>query len=157
MSEDLSAWRGPIAPPNAAELADRYALGQLCKVYALGVDMQDYELTRSVFSADAYADSATMGSAPIDEYLPKVYNGAGSYQATQHNILNQHIVVNGDEAIVWNYAMAVHKAKPEDPRDHLTVGLQYRDTCKRTPRGWLITHRKTVWYWQEKYPNEAKA
>lgn len=152
MTDDLTRWRGPIAPPNPAELADRYALGQLCKVYALGVDMQDYELARSVFAADAFAEGS-VGGFPIDEYLPKVYHGAGAYQATQHNITNQHILVDGDEAVVWNYAVAVHKARPDDPREHLTVGVQYRDTCRRFAQGWQITHRKVVWQWQERTPN----
>ena len=49
MSYDLSCWAGPIATPDANELADRYAVSQLVKVYALGVDMRDYDLTRSVF------------------------------------------------------------------------------------------------------------
>ena len=31
--------------------------------------------------------------------------------ATQHNITNQHVSLNGDEALVWSYAIAVHKVE----------------------------------------------
>jgi len=148
MSDDLRRWAGPIPSPNAAELADRYAVSQLVKVYALGVDMRDYELTRSVFAPDANAEGSA-ASGPIDEYLPKVWGGAGAFQATQHNITNQHVSLNGDEALVWSYAIAVHKAAPGDDRSDLTLGVQYRDTCRRFPGGWLIVHRKVVVQWAE--------
>jgi hypothetical protein len=151
MTDDLKRWAGPIAPPGAAELADRYAVSQLVKVYALGVDMRDFALTRSVFAADASAEG-TVGAFPIDEYLPKVYEGAAAYEATQHNITNQHVVVDGDEAVCWSYAIAVHKAAAGDGRPDLTMGVQYRDTCRRFADGWLIVRRKVVRVWSETTP-----
>src|SRR5262245_23871432 len=108
MKEELKAWAGPIKAPDPAELADRSAIGQLCKAYALGVDMRDYDLSRSVFSDDAYAEGSA-GASGIDEYLPKCVDGAAAYASTQHNIINQHITINGDDATCWNYAIAVHK------------------------------------------------
>ena len=148
MNDDLHRWAGPIASPSPAELADRYAISQLVKVYALGVDMRDYELTRSVFAPDAHADGSG-GIGPIDDYLPKVYHGAAAYEATQHNITNQHVSLNGDEALVWSYAIAVHKSAPGEERPNLTLGVQYRDTCRRFPKGWLIVSRKVVIQWAE--------
>ena len=148
MSDDLSRWAGPIAPPSAAELADRYAVSQLVKVYALGIDMRDYALTRSVFADDAFIGGSSSGG-PVDEYLPPVHSGAATFKATQHNVTNQHVVLNGDEALCWSYAIAVHKAAPDSGRTDLTLGVQYRDTCRRFPDGWLITHRKVVIQWAE--------
>lgn len=156
MNEELKPWAGPIRAPDAAELADRYAVGQLCKVYALGVDMRDYDLARSVFSADATADGS-VGAFPIDEYLPKVVGGAAAYAATQHNIINQHIVIDGDDATCWNYAIAVHKVAAGDAREQMTLGVQYRDTCRRFPDGWLIVRRKVVRVWNEFTPNDGRA
>lgn len=158
MSEDLRQWAGPIAPPGPAELADRYALGQLARVYALGVDMRDYELARSVFAADAIAEGSFSG--PIDDYLPKVHGGAAAYQATQHNITNQYVSLNGDEALVWSYAVAVHKVAPGESRDDgrkdMTLGVQYRDACRRFPEGWLIVRRQAVIQWSE-FPEPRSA
>ena len=149
MTDDIRRWQGPIPAPSAEELADRFAASQLVKVYALGIDMRDYELTRSVFADEATAEGA-LSSAVIDEYLPKVFQGASAFQATQHNITNQHVSIDGDEALVWSYAIAVHKAAPDSGRDNLTMGVQYRDRCRRFAGGWLIVARKVVPQWSEK-------
>ncbi|EHJ59826.1 nuclear transport factor 2 family protein [Novosphingobium pentaromativorans] len=154
MHDDINRWAGPLVPPSVEELADRYALGQLVKVYALGADMRDYDLMRSVFADDAFGQGSTK-SAPIDEYLPFVFKGASAYQATQHNITNQHISIVGDEAVVWSYAIAIHKAEIGGDKPHLNIGVQYRDKCRRTSKGWLITHRQVVVQWSERF--EAKA
>jgi hypothetical protein len=31
----------------------------------------------------------------------------------------------------------------------MTLGVQYRDTCRRTADGWLIAHRKVDRMWTE--------
>jgi len=151
MNADFSCWAGPIASPDAGELADRHAASQLVKVYALGVDMRDYELTRSVFADDAKLKGA-MGEANVDDYLPRVYNGAAAYAATQHNVTNQHVELNGDEARVWSYAIAIHKDAPGGEMGNLNMGVQYRDTCRRFENGWLIVAREAVPQWTETSP-----
>lgn len=151
MNEELRSWAGPIAAPDPAELADRYAVSQLVKVYALGIDMQDYELTRSVFADDATAAGST-NTGPIDEYLPAVYEGATAFEATQHNITNQHVDIDGDRARVWSYAIAVHKAGPsggDAGLTDLTMGVVYQDYCRRSDAGWLIASRSVVVQWME--------
>jgi hypothetical protein len=149
MTTDISQWRGPIQPPSAADLADRWAASQLVKVYALGIDMRDYALTRSAFADEAHVEGSG-GVGPIDDYLPKVYQGAAAFEATQHNITNQHVTLNGDEALVWSYAIAVHKSAAGSGREHLTMGVQYRDSCRKFRSGWLIVGRKVVVQWAEK-------
>ena len=144
---ELAAWAGPIKPPNPAELADRYALMQLCRGYALGVDMRCYPLSRSMFAKDAYAEGSVGPRAPIDDYLPKVYGGAAAFAATQHNMTNQYVAVNGDTAVVWSYAIAYHWVKEGEDRPDLVMGVQYRDQCRRFPEGWQITERKVVKQW----------
>ena len=139
-------WSGPIASPSAAELADRYAVSQLVKVYALGIDMRDLDLVKSVFTPDAFVEGI-MGSMPIGDYLPVVYDGAAVYAATQHNITNQHVTIDGDEALVWSYAVCYHMEEEGSGRDDLVVATQYRDTCRRFPEGWLITARQSVKQW----------
>ena len=143
MTYEFGTWAGPIATFDASELPDRLAVLQLVKVYALGVDMHDYDLTRSVFTDDAEA-KGSLGEAKIDEYLPKVWGGAQAYAATQHNITNQHVEMNGDEARVLSYAIAVHKGAPGSDMGDLTMGVQYRDWCRKTDKGWLIYRREAV-------------
>jgi hypothetical protein len=70
--------------------------------------------------------------------------------ATQYNITNQHVTIDGDEALVWSYAITVHKAEPGSGRENVTLGVQYRDRCRRTAKGWLIASRKVALQWTEK-------
>ncbi len=139
-------WRGPIAPPPVDELADRYAVSQLDKVYALGIDTRDLDLVRSVFVPDAPVEGMA-GAMPASEYLPVIFEGAAAYAATQHNITNQHVTIEGDEAVVWSYAVCYHMEAPGSGRDDLVVATQYRDRCRRFPDGWLITSRQSVMQW----------
>jgi hypothetical protein len=150
LSDDPRQWAAPSPSLSPAELADRLAVSQLVKIYALGIDMRDYDLARSAFAAEAFAEGSQV-AAPIDEYLPSVYKGAAAYAATQHNVTNQHVTIDGDEALVWSYAVAYHKGAAGSAREfHLTVGVQYRDRCRRFANGWLITARKVATQWTEK-------
>ncbi len=146
MTDGIGRWRGPIPPPGPAELADRYAVSQLVKVYALGIDMRDLDLVRSVFVPDAPVEGMA-GAMPASEYLPTVYAGAAAYAATQHNITNQHVVIDGDDAEVWSYAVCYHLEAPGSGREDLVVATQYRDRCHRFPAGWLIVARRSVAQW----------
>jgi hypothetical protein len=148
MNDDLMQWAGPSVSPAPSELADRYAISQLCKIYALGIDMRAFDLVTSVFAADAIADGAH-GLLPVADYLPKVFAGASGYGVTQHNILNQYVTLDGDAAQVWSYAIAHHWAADGDSRGDLVMGVQYRDQCRRFRQGWLITSRKVVRQWTD--------
>lgn len=154
MSEELQHWRGPVVPPDAAGLADRYALGQLARVYALGVDLRDYPLARSVFADEAVVEGSTTGG-PVDVYLPFILESVSAFKATQHNITNQYISVSGDEGLVWSYAIAVHKVVLGAPRNDFDLGVTYRDTCRRIGGGWLIVQRKVVMHWSQGHGKDA--
>jgi hypothetical protein len=146
MNDDLKQWAGPISPPSAAEMADRYAVSQLAKVYALGIDMRDLSLVLSVFDPDGVGEG-TVGSFPLKEYITKTYEGAVGFPVTQHTMLNQYVTIDGDEAVMWTYAVAYHIRPKDDPDGNLTVGVQYRDRCHRSANGWLIVRRRAVIQW----------
>jgi hypothetical protein len=146
VSQEWERWRGPIPSPTPAELADRYAASQLVKVYALGIDMRDIDTVTSVFTPDALVEGMA-GTMPASEYLPTIFAGASVYHATQHNITNQHVSIDGDEALVWSYAVCYHIEEPGNGRDDLIVATQYRDRCRRFDGGWLITARTSVPQW----------
>jgi len=143
---EWTQWQGPIATPSVNELADRYAVSQLVKVYALGIDMRDLDTVLSVFAPDAFV-CGMAGAMPASQYLPNVFEGAAVYQATQHNITNQHVSIDGDEALVWSYAVCYHLEEPGSGREDLIVATQYRDRCRRYAAGWLITARQSVMQW----------
>lgn len=148
MSELSKQWAGPAVPPSPAELADHYAVGQLAKIYGLGIDMRDYELCRSAFADDAVGEGKA-GLQPIDEHLRNTYGVGASFHATQHIIANQYITLHGDEAVVWSYGIAHHKVAPGEARDEIIAGVQYRDRCRRFPQGWLITERRVSLQWMD--------
>jgi SnoaL-like domain len=154
MSEVTKQWAGPVVPPGVEELADRCAVNQLAKIYALGLDMRDYALCRSAFAPDA-VNEGKEGMEPIDESLPKTFAIAASFNATQHIVANQYVSLKGDEAMVWSYGIAHHKVKPGEARDEIIAGVQYRDRCRRFPEGWLITERRVVIQWIDMGPPRA--
>jgi SnoaL-like protein len=156
MSGETKNWGGPVLPPDTAELADRYAVSQLPKIYGLGLDMRDYALCRSAFATQAMAEGK-QGLEPIDEYLPATYRTAASFHATQHIIANQYVTLNGDEAILWSYAVAHHKVAPGQTGNEIIAGVQYRNHCRRFPGGWLITEHRVVLQWMDRAPPRVPA
>jgi hypothetical protein len=149
VDELTSQWAGPVAPPSPSELADRYAIGQLARVYGLGIDLRDYELCRSAFAGEAVGESRE-GLVAIDQFLKGTYDVGASFHATQHLIANQYIALRGDEAVVWSYGVAHHKVAPDDTREEIIAGVQYRDRCRRFPAGWLITERRMTLMWMDR-------
>ena len=151
MTEATTRWRGPAVPPSAEELREHHALGQLAKIYALGMDLRDYDLCRSAFADDAVGDErGTM--LPVDQYMRNTYNVGASFHATQHLIGQQYIRFDGEAAEVWSYGVAHHKVAPGETRDEIIAGVQYRDRCRRFPQGWLIVERRVHLLWMDMAP-----
>jgi hypothetical protein len=146
MTLDPSDLRGPIGPDSLDTLADREAICRLPQMYALGIDLRDEAMVRSVFAPDAVM-RGVLGEAVADEYIPKLLAGVAAYEATMHNITNQYAVVDGDAGLVWSYAVALHFERPESGRSDMAMGVQYRDQVARTDGGWWVTARQTEKLW----------
>jgi hypothetical protein len=144
--DDFRQFAGPVPSPSIEEMADRAAVSQLVKIYALGIDMRDLDVVRSVFADDAFIDGSE-GSMAAADYLPRVFEGMSVYAASQHNITNQHVVVDDDDAFVWSYAVVYDIGHPDTDRGDIVVGVHYRDRCHRFPEGWMITYRKASIAW----------
>jgi hypothetical protein len=110
--------------------------------------MRDLDLVLSCFDESGTGDG-TAGKAPLHEYLRKTYVGATAYRATQHTMINQYVHVDRDEALMWTYGVAYHIAGDGGMTGNLTVGVQYRDVCSRTAKGWIIHRRKAVVQWTD--------
>jgi hypothetical protein len=144
--DDPTQFRGPIAPEAVDAIADRLAVCRLAPTYAFGIDSRDEALVRSVFAPDAVLQGA-LGEAPADDYIPRLLEGVARYEATMHNITNQYAVVDGDDADVWSYAVALHFVAAGSDGVDLAMGVQYRDHARRTAAGWVITRRETMKLW----------
>ena len=151
MTDMAKTWAGPAVALSAAALAEQQAVGQLAKIYALGMDLRDYELCRSAFADEATGDErGTL--LPVDQYLRNTYDLGASFHATQHLIGQQYIRIEGDAAEVWSYGVAHHKVAPGEARDEIIAGVQYRDRCRRYPQGWLIVERRVHLLWMDMAP-----
>ena len=151
MTDLTKAWAGTAVAPSAEELAEQHAVGQLAKIYALGMDLRDYDLCRSAFADEAMGgERGTM--LPVDQYLRNTYNVGASFHATQHLIGQQYIRIDGEAAEVWSYGVAHHKVAPGETRDEIIAGVQYRDRCRRFPQGWLIVERRVHLLWMDMAP-----
>ena len=151
---DITTVRGPIASDAVETLADRAAVCRLPQLYALGIDLRDEAMVRSVFAPDAVI-RGVLGEASADEYIPKLMAGVAAYEATMHNITNQYSIVEGDDAAVWSYAVALHFERPDTGRADMAMGVHYRDQLRRTERGWSVTrasHRAAVDAWPARRP-----
>ena len=151
MNDLTKGWAGPTKAPSLEEMAEQTAISQLAKIYALGMDMRDYDLARSAFAPDAMAQGKE-GLESIDEHLKFTYGVASSFHATQHVISNQYIQLDGDSAVVWSYGVAHHKVAPGEQRDEIIAGVQYRDVCRKFPAGWLIVERSVANQWIDMGP-----
>jgi hypothetical protein len=130
-------------PGDARAIADRDAVSQLCKAYALAVDTRDEEMLRSLFDPKAPM-IGTLSKGVAEDYLGRLLQGLEGFSATMHSILNQYIVIDGDEGQVRSYAVAYHVRKPEDDGGLMVMGIHYRDSVKRTQQGWWISGREVV-------------
>ena len=146
MVADPTQFRGPIAPESPDAIADRLAVCRLAPTYALGIDSRDETLVRSVFAPDARMRGA-LGEAPADEYIPRLLEGVARYEATMHNITNQYATIDGDDADIWSYAVALHFIGRAADGTDLAMGVQYRDRARRTAAGWVVARRDTVMLW----------
>lgn len=142
----LAACHGPIAPPQDGTAGDVFAVQQLARTYALGIDQRDEALVRSVFAGDASVQGM-IGSSPVDEYVPRLIAGVKPYVATMHNITNQYTSLDGDRGTVWSYCVAIHIEPDESDRDDLIVGVTYRDQVERRDGRWSIVERHTAPGW----------
>lgn len=146
MTDTHKQWKGPSRAPSPEEMADRYAVGQLAQIYALGMDMGDFKLVKSAFAQDAVGMGKN-GPEPIEEYLAGVFRVAESFDETQHVISNQYITIHGNEAVMWSYGVVHHKVAKNADRDEIIAGVQYRDRCKKNVDGWVITSRSVAPVW----------
>ena len=87
MGDEILQWFGRITAPSAAELADCYALSQLVKVYALGIDMRDYDwLAVSSWPMPLPRSAAGLGGAVEKSIRCAIAPGMIGYFALQRQL-----------------------------------------------------------------------
>lgn len=81
---------------------DKLEIQELLSRYARGVDDKDWDLYRSVFTADAHIDYTSAGAiaGSVDEVIGFLMEGFSAIPWSQHYITNVEIDLDGDRARV---------------------------------------------------------
>lgn len=135
----------PVACAALRRLLDEQGVRDACMRYLAGVDLKDVELFRSAF-ADGALLSLFGGERVVrvaDIVDPNDFGG--SHPSTAHAVASQHVVVDGDTAVVENVVVA-HLGSDTGPI--LVRGLRYSDRLVRTRDGWRIIRRDHAVLWQ---------
>ncbi len=111
----------PIDEARLQNLLDRTEVHDVVVRYALGLDLKDWEMYRSVFAGQVEIDltELTPGTPPgyttydCDDWVERVRQGIHGYQGTQHVNTNFTITIRGDEADCISYIHAQHRLPNE--------------------------------------------
>jgi 3-phenylpropionate/cinnamic acid dioxygenase small subunit len=136
-------------------LHDKIEIQELLARYSRGVDSKDWELWKSVFTADAYVDYSSAGAAagPRDEIAKWLEEGLGTAPMTQHFITNVEIELDGDRAKAR--AMFYNPMLLTGMTDLTYCGGNYHHDLVRTPGGWKSERLIEENLWFVNHPTEA--
>lgn len=134
------------------ELLDREAIRDLSRRYAMGIDMRNWEMYRSIFTDEIEADfSSWSGGAPMnlagDAWVQGV-KGLSGFQGTQHMIVPYAIDFDGpDQATSIAYMYAQHFLPNDKGDNFLWIGGHYTNRAVRTESGWKFNKVKLTVTW----------
>jgi hypothetical protein len=135
---------------DSRRLHDRLDIVELMNRYALGVDRRNWPLYRSCFE-DRFAIQAEgwPESMEADEWVDLIRTGIHNYEATQHQMSNHSIEVDGDRAHCITYIRAVHhQPRTTGGSEWVLVGYYDLD-LKRHGSGWKIARFNLTTQWSE--------
>ena len=142
---------------NANESADFVEIQQLLARYSRSLDTRDWELYRSVFTADAFIDYSASGgmTGQRDEVAEWLRKTLGTFEwSGMHYITNVEANVTGDSAQV---RAAVFNPMQFPGMTGLTYfGGYYHHDMVRTTDGWRSRNLLEEVLWSVNAPLEAK-
>jgi 3-phenylpropionate/cinnamic acid dioxygenase small subunit len=123
-----------------SELQDRQDISDLLIRYATGIDRRDWDLFRTVFTADCRLDYGEIGVwdgvEAVTEFMDVAHAAAGYLM---HRISNIVIDLQGDRANTRCYVDAWIMAS--DNNSGVNARGFYDDEIVRTDAGWRIARR----------------
>lgn len=130
-------------------LLDRAEISDVVILYAMGMDLQDWELFRSCLCDEVEADysqatgqpAAIMKANDFVAFIQGILSTEGL--RTQTLSTNQAITIEGDRATCVSYYVAQHYLSGEV----FNVYGWYTDTLIRTAQGWKISGVKVTVRW----------
>ena len=134
---------------NGVADADRTQFAALLYRYARAVDTKDWDLYRSVFTADAHIDYSSAGAAvgTLDEVVDWMAGNVGLLPWSMHYVTNVEIVdADGDTATVR--AMFFNPMQLPGMAETSSCGGYYHHEMVRTSDGWRSRRlrEENVWF-----------
>ena len=134
---------------NGVADADRAQIAALLYRYARAVDTKDWDLYRSVFTADAHIDYSSAGAAVgnLDEVVDWMAGNVGLLPWSMHYVTNVEIVdADGDTATVR--AMFFNPMQLPGMAETSSCGGYYHHEMVRTSDGWRSRRlrEENVWF-----------
>ena len=130
------------------ETADRLEIHEQLARYARGVDTEDWDLWRSVFTEDAHLDYSSAGAAvgSRDEVAAWLEAGMRTVPIKMHYITNVEVAFDGDRAKVR--AMFYNPMQLPGVEGMSACGGYYHHDFVRTPEGWKSERlvEENVWF-----------
>lgn len=124
-------------------LLDRARISDVVHRYATAIDLRDWALLETCFTAEMEADFRTFGvrevfQGPAQEWVRRVRSTIDGCDATQHLSANHVHSIEGDRATCVAYLRAEHFLINDRDDDSYTVGGYYTNELVREGEDWKI-------------------
>lgn len=133
---------------NLDEIAARTEIHHVLMTYCRGVDRSDAELLRSI-----YHEGGTDRHGPFfgtgEEFTTYAVERMAPFATmSQHHITNVYMEIDGDEAAVESYFLAIQPYAPhEGAEEQSLIGGRYLDRFAHRDGRWAIDSREVVMDW----------
>ena len=135
--------------------ADELALRRLAYLYARGMDRNEPDIIRQIFTEDAIIESPVVVQKGIEEIIGVPLMLSKMFASTMHAVHNQTVNIDGEKARGETYGVAYQIKKTKDGLyESLDWGIRYQDRFMRTGGQWRFTHRKLIIEWTRTMPVE---
>ncbi len=125
-------------------LIDESDLRDLIHRYAFGLDNEDWELWRSVFTdivtidMTDYQPGRPVRPGVADRVVAGIQALFAGLDGSQHFIGSHRYVIDGDKATITAHMRAEHWMTTGKGSDRYTMYGTYTDEAVRTPEGWKL-------------------
>ena len=149
----------PLVDPRLRELLDRAEISDVLHRYATGLDRQDWELYRSIFTDEIELDFESVGIRAgirrADDWVKRARELFAGFTATQHTSSNHVHDIRGDQASCVSNMQAEHFVGA-GARDRWTIGGYYTNELVRTPAGWKLRKVTLTLTWSRGNPKVSE-
>ena len=137
-------------------LTDHLSVIELVNRFGLAIDLRDWEKFQSLFMNPTEFDYSSIkvesGQLSPEEIANTARHDLSGFQATQHQITNHQVSVEGNSATCQAHVRAMHFLPNEQGDSIFEMGGYYTVQLMRNESQWKIQHWKFRVLWS--YGNE---